>query len=651
MCTWKSKIDHISLNFLFFFILLVFIFNPASVSANMWYPTFPPPEVPEDQEISIDEDNSVDIILSTQPNNPFTTYLILTSPQNGTLSEPGTNVTYTPNPDFHGTDSFTYSISSMGAHSAIATTVTITVRPIDDPPIAENQSLSTDEDTSISFQLRVIDIDSPINASTQLKIKSPPANGSLSSAPLNKNYKTYKPHLNFNGADSFTFEIMNGLGQGAIGQVDIAVNSINDKPTANSSTVSIREDSSIELELAGSDVDGDNLTYVIMESPTNGAFTTSNSTYIPEPNFNGADELVYVANDGTQNSEPAIINITITPVPEQPQNLSATVESGQVRLTWDVVEDADRYMVCYANFGVTDPVNCAGESESTTNNNLTITGLINNTEYFFVVVAVADYNGSIVHSLPSAEVAAIPTPIGRLNDTGITLCGNSHTSGRNDIDCLNGHDSSVPIKQDALTGLDVSNNDSGDGHAGFSFTKVDGNGNDLTPDASTWSCVKDNITGLTWELKDQSSGPHNKNDTFSWYNTDSEKNGGDVGVDEPNAHQCNGYTPGDDYTSFCNTSAFVNRTNALGFCGANDWRLPTLEELRSIVNYGSLNPAIDTQYFPDMLTGVQSSFWSSNSTSASSDEAWSIDFGKGYHNNSKKHHLFSVRLVRDSEID
>ena len=70
--------------------------------------------------------------------------------------------------------------------------------------------------------------------------------------------------------------------------------------------------------------------------------------------------------------------------------------------------------------------------------------------------------------------------------------------------------------QDCSHGRDATHNDDWDGHAGFSFTKLDRNGNPLPAAATSWSCVRDNVTGLTWEVKTNDGGIHDKDNTYWW---------------------------------------------------------------------------------------------------------------------------------------
>jgi hypothetical protein len=216
---------------------------------------------------------------------------------------------------------------------------------------------------------------------------------------------------------------------------------------------------------------------------------------------------------------------------------------------------------------------------------------------------------------------------GPLNDTGIVTCGDA---ARNDLPC--------PVanypRQDAEYGRDVAHNDPSDGHAGFSFTKLDANGNDLPAGATDWSCVRDNVTGLIWEVKTDDGGLRDQDWTYTWYNPDPTTNGGDPGFQDGGA--CEG--------SACDTQGFVAAVNAQGLCGASDWRLPAREELRSIVSYDFYELVIDTNYFPN--TTRYDSFWTASPDAFNSGNAWVIFFHGGYGLSYSKDSSRVVRLVR-----
>lgn len=254
---------------------------------------------------------------------------------------------------------------------------------------------------------------------------------------------------------------------------------------------------------------------------------------------------------------------------------------------------------------------------------------------------------------------AIPTLA--LNDTGWDECGDyavppgglsyENGYGTNDIrlDCqavgvtrtVDGVDADgdiVPAGQDALYGRDVSHDDDSDGHAGFSFTKLDINGNPLASSATSWACVKDNVTGLIWEVKKDDGGLQDRDNTYTWFSLDSTTNGGDSGSE--NGGVCTG-------GNGCDTAQYVNDLNQLNFaagiCGRNDWRLPSRQELLSLVDASRVSPAvIDADYFPHTQRG---DYWSSGVKPLSGGYATRVAFAIGSTIDQPKDGAFYVRLV------
>jgi hypothetical protein len=238
--------------------------------------------------------------------------------------------------------------------------------------------------------------------------------------------------------------------------------------------------------------------------------------------------------------------------------------------------------------------------------------------------------------------AGIPPVTGTtLNDTGITW-GGDYPDGNNST-CT----SNINAPQDCHQGRDATHNDDSDGHGGFSFTKLDASGNPLPASASSWSCVKDNVTGLVWEVKTDDGGLHDRDDRYNWYNTDSSTNGGHPGYADDDGDICHGYDSGDP-ASYCNTQAYVARVNQAGWCGAHDWRLPSREELRSLVNYAVPypGPTIDTNYFPNEAGSL---VWSSSPRAGYSNIVWLLSFGSGYDYSHNESHHYWVRLVRGGQ--
>lgn len=222
------------------------------------------------------------------------------------------------------------------------------------------------------------------------------------------------------------------------------------------------------------------------------------------------------------------------------------------------------------------------------------------------------------------------------SDTGITTCANATV---NTLTCPQAGFE----QQDAESGLDNTNNNNSDGRAGFSFTKLDSNGTVLAASAPAWSCVRDEITGLVWEIKTDDGGLRDRDNTFGWYNPDNSVNGGNAGSIY-GVGVCSGAIS-------CNTSAYVTAVNAAGLCGASDWRMPTAEELLSLNDYGTTSaPGIDTAYFNDVVITNSLTFWASDTSASDATNAWVVDYAIGSAGNSSigsKTSLPSlVRLVR-----
>jgi hypothetical protein len=259
-------------------------------------------------------------------------------------------------------------------------------------------------------------------------------------------------------------------------------------------------------------------------------------------------------------------------------------------------------------------------------------GLAAATTYGYRVQA---YRSSLGTSAYSNEARATTPPGGgprlHLNDTGIDGCADGN---RNHLPC--------PVAgfpgQDAQYGRDQTANNDSDGPAGFSFTKLDGNGNPLAASATSWSCVRDNVTGLTWEVKTDDGGLRDKDWLYSWYNPDPTTNGGSAGTQ--NGGSCSG--------SACDTHAFTQAVNAQGLCGVRDWRLPSDFELLSIVSNDRYNPAIDTAWFPNTQSG-RTWFWSSSPYVRFADDAWYVFFNNGFFYSGAKVYPGYVRLVRGGQ--
>ena len=217
--------------------------------------------------------------------------------------------------------------------------------------------------------------------------------------------------------------------------------------------------------------------------------------------------------------------------------------------------------------------------------------------------------------------------MGQINDTGILACA----GGDCPVAGLPGQD--AELGRDALNQLGQLNK-LGTGEAGFDWTKLDPDGDELPASAPAWACVRDNYTGLVWEAKvNDPSDPGHFAHTYTWFTPDMNNNGGQPG--QPNGGNCQG--------SPCDISAYVAAFNELRMCGATDWRLPTRAELASIVHAGRTYPALDPTFFP-LGAGL---YWTSTPSAADPASAWVVDFDSGSIQTELKTTASRIRLVRE----
>ncbi len=223
------------------------------------------------------------------------------------------NLTYTPAANYNGPDSFQF-VANDGKVDSAAAAVSITVSPVNDPPVANAKAVTTVQNTPVSFILTGSDSDgNPLT----FRVVTNPANGALSGTAPNL---TYAPNAGFSGADALTFVVNDGTVDSAAATVSITVNRANAAPTANPQSASTTEDSPVAITLTGADADGDPLTYQVTVSPAHGALSGAapNLTYTPAANYNGPDSFAFVVNDGYLNSPEAMVSLTVSPVNDPP---------------------------------------------------------------------------------------------------------------------------------------------------------------------------------------------------------------------------------------------------------------------------------------------------------------------------------------------
>jgi hypothetical protein len=286
--------------------------------------------------------------------------------------------------------------------------------------------------------------------------------------------------------------------------------------------------------------------------------------------FYGRETGVQVLS-GVENNAGDIDCHSFKPVVQSPAD-GAEVGTDSVVLQWETMPGADEYHLIISE-----------DSAFTTSVTDTLTdmetykpsGLSNAKTYFWRIYPEDIYENvgpsSEIRTFTISPSAIVPT--GKLPDTGQQV---SYTD-------LFGEDSDYDINPP-------------------SYTKLDGSGEPLDVGAIHWSMVKDNVTGLIWEVKTDDDAYGDKDQTFTWEGT----------------------------------RDLIDQLNRDKFGGRDDWRLPTIKELATLVNYSSQNPAINTTYFTNTPTSPASYFWASHEFVAPSTNAiyaWGLSCNSGIADN------------------
>ena len=175
------------------------------------------PPVAVDDALGTDEDTIAGIVLQgSDADGDSLAFSIVSNPTSGALSGVPPNVTYTPNPDYYGGDLFTFQVDD-GKGGTDTGTITVTVNPVNDVPVAQDQAVGTSADTALAIVLVAIDVE---NDPLTYSIGTAPASGILSGVPPQV---IYTPNFGFQGQDAFTFTASDGSGVSNEATVSITV--------------------------------------------------------------------------------------------------------------------------------------------------------------------------------------------------------------------------------------------------------------------------------------------------------------------------------------------------------------------------------------------------------------------------------------------
>ena len=381
----------------------------------------------------------------SDPDSSSITAVLVSGPSHAgsfTLNGDG-SFSYTPAANFNGSDSFIYKANDGAADSSTAT-VSITVNPVNDPPVAVDDSYTTNEDTQLSGS-SVLANDSDVDGdSLTAVLVSGPAHGTLT---LNANGTfTYTPTADFDGSDTFTYKANDGQSDSNGATVSLTVNAVNDAPSftkgpnqtslANQNTDGSAKAYTINpwataISPGPANESGQTVDFVIDSVTPSNLFTvqpavsaTGVLTFTTDPAHSGTATVTLHAHDNggtanggidasaTQSFTIQIVNPGAPPdvePPSKPGSLVATAAaSDRVELSWVAASD-DRGVVGYevercTGAGCTDFAHLA----DTSGTGYSDTSVAASTSYTYRVRA-ADAAGNLG---PFSDPATATTPAG-----------------------------------------------------------------------------------------------------------------------------------------------------------------------------------------------------------------------------------------------
>ncbi|MCX7420153.1 MAG: Ig-like domain-containing protein [Planctomycetia bacterium] len=250
-----------------------------------------------------------------------------------TITDPATGAfSYTPETNYNGSASFTFSASDGSLVSNIGT-VTITVNAVNDAPTANDGSLTTIEETATTGTLSATDIDSA--ALTFSLGSTTNAHGIVTITDATTGAFSYAPDANFDGSASFTFSASDGSLVSNFGTVTITVNGVNDAPIASDSSLTTDEDTAKTGTLSAADIDSATLAFnLVSTSNTHGSVTITNNTtgafsYMPDANFSGSASFTFLANDGSLVSNIGTVTMTVNALNDAPVTNDGSLTSNE----------------------------------------------------------------------------------------------------------------------------------------------------------------------------------------------------------------------------------------------------------------------------------------------------------------------------------
>jgi VCBS repeat-containing protein len=356
----------------------------------------------------------------------------------------------------------------------------------------------------------------------------------------------------------------NDAGNSTAASVDITISNVNDAPIATSISFTTNEDTVYTETLTSTDEDNDSVTYYIVQSETDGNITIESNgtfTYTPLLNSNGIDNFIYYVNDGELNSTEKNVTVTITAVNDAPK-IDTTFS--YIELFTDTNNSIDINISDVDGDSLTLTVTSSNTSIITVNENWASSidqATYKDVSQSFILQTDKNATGIVQITINLADASLDANTSFDVN-VSVDISSTLHATGQ-----IQSYDADEEV-------YDNSSKDDGYYEMGKTRSYTRGDGNET---------VTDNVTGLIWE--------------------------------DTNVSAYKVWSGADNAADYCND---------LNLTGSSDWRVPTISELGTLVDYSNERPAIDSA-FNNILSET---YWSSGINKDNS--AWTINFRKGY---------------------
>ncbi|MHC0044715.1 cadherin-like domain-containing protein, partial [Vibrio campbellii] len=298
--------------------------------------------VANDDSAATDEDTPVTIdVLPNDTDIDGDTLTIVNASvpaDQGTVEIVDEKLVFTPADNFNGEATISYTVSDGELEDEAQ--VSVTVNPINDAPVANNDSAVTDEDTPVTINVLPNDTDVDGDTLTIVNASVPADQGTVE---IVDGKLVFTPAENFNGEATISYTVSDGELEDSA-EVSVTVNPVNDAPVANDDSAATDEDTPVTIDVLtnDTDVDGDTLTIVNASVPADqGAveIVDGKLVFTPADNFNGEATISYTVSDGALEDS-AEVSVTVNPVNDAPvANDDSAVTDEDTPVTIDVLSN------------------------------------------------------------------------------------------------------------------------------------------------------------------------------------------------------------------------------------------------------------------------------------------------------------------------